>query len=49
MIALVLALKGPLHMQTIKEKNVTPFQGLKLFFIFPQGVALGWYVTPFQD
>jgi hypothetical protein len=27
------------------SKNVTPLQGLKFFYIFPQGVALGWYVA----
>ena len=27
---------------------ISPLQGLKSFFIFTQGVALGWYVSPFQ-
>ncbi len=38
MIALVL----PTH------SYVTPLQGLGLFSIQTQGVALGWYATPFQ-
>ena len=27
---------------------VTPFQGYMIISVFPQGVALGWYVAPFQ-
>jgi len=28
--------------------DVTSFQGSSFPYLSPQGVALGWYVTPFQ-